>query len=100
MAFEKHTTFDMDNDKRLQFLHEVRPHSPECVNDKYRPSRTEILKAINEQDEEYATVERGFVTLKYKKNAVSFWKSGKRKRRSLNGVRQRFKKSNIFTTII
>lgn len=85
------TTFEVDNDVTLEFLQEFRHHSAEFVDDKFPPSREEILEAVQFEEEECVEDKGDSVTLEYKEKAVAFWKSGK-KRRTFEAVKHSYKR--------
>lgn len=82
----------METDTTLEFLQPNRPHSLEFVDEVYTPTREEALEAIEAEEEECTPEEGGIVTLEYKTNAVTYWKSGKKRRLAVNTVQKRFRK--------
>ena len=89
---QEDTSFSMETDVTLEFLEPFRPHSVEFVDDIYVPTREELLEPIEFEEEQCVPEEGGIVTLEYKTKAVAFWKSGKKRRLSLQSVQHKFRK--------
>lgn len=89
---QRETSFSWETDTTLEFLQPHRPHSLEFVDEVYPPTREEALEATEAEEEKCIPEEGGIVTLEYKTNAVTYWKSGKRRRLALNTVQNKFRK--------
>lgn len=87
-------SFAMETDMTLEFFQPVRLYSEDFVG-KEELSPEDLLDIAElTQDEKEACVpeEGGLVDLEYKERAVNHWKSSRKKRLSLERIKQKFRK--------
>ncbi|GJQ80963.1 hypothetical protein Trydic_g4780 [Trypoxylus dichotomus] len=81
-------------DTTLEFLQPFKPHSIGLIDSEY-PIFQENLEEYSQEDSRPCTLEeRGVLDMKYKEEAVNYWKSGKTKRLSVELVQKRFEEVN------
>lgn len=73
------------------------PLALEFLDNVYQPTCKEIVQSIYGKEEREISQKADIVTLECKTNAVAFWKSGKKKRHSLECVKH---KLNLCITCI
>ncbi|GJQ74324.1 hypothetical protein Trydic_g4926 [Trypoxylus dichotomus] len=73
------TTFEVDMDTTLEFLQPVKPHSIDLTDSEYPISQENLEEYLQEKSRPCTLEEGGILGMKYKEDAVNYWKSEKEK---------------------
>ncbi|GJQ82637.1 hypothetical protein Trydic_g19655 [Trypoxylus dichotomus] len=81
-------------DTTLELLQLIKAHSIEFIDSEYLISQEDLEEFLEEELRLCTLEEGGILEMKYKEDAVNYWKTGKKKRLSVESVRRRFRKVN------
>ncbi|GJQ83957.1 hypothetical protein Trydic_g8694 [Trypoxylus dichotomus] len=81
-------------DTTLQFLQLFKLHFIELIDSEYPIPQEDPEEYLEKESRPFTLEDAGILDMKYKEDAVNYWKGGKRKRLSVESVQRRFRKRN------
>ncbi|GJQ71377.1 hypothetical protein Trydic_g11106 [Trypoxylus dichotomus] len=88
------TTVKGHVDTALEFLQPFKLHSTKLIDSEYPISQEYLEEHLQEESQSYTSGEGDTLDRKYKEDAANYWRSGKKKRLSVELVQRIFRRVN------